>query len=276
MADSLFEKEEPVVHLERVKVVTGEENEIVVYKERVKLFRYAADSKEWKERGMGELKLLQHKDKKKIRALMRQEKTFKVVMNHVVNPDPKVVVAQNVGSDKTRVLSCLDFAEGKNELSTFCLKFQKPEEAKRFEEMYVKAKDVNGKANGERIMLPEWVDPLRKEADAASKELALWLDILSARKFKLLSDDDLKAVWDKHAIDGSSDIACSELVGLCSSLIDDILGRFEEKDAKLNETVAKQAAEPLADLVKSTLQAEATNINFDAFKQAKGVCGVLE
>lgn len=69
--------------------MTGEEAEDVFWKCRAKLYRWANGS-EWKERGLGEAKLLQHKETKKIRFLMRQEKTLKVVANHygVYNSPP--------------------------------------------------------------------------------------------------------------------------------------------------------------------------------------------
>ena len=50
---------------------------------KTKLYRYDADSSEWKERGIGQAKLLQHKENKKIRMLMRQEKTLKIRANHL-------------------------------------------------------------------------------------------------------------------------------------------------------------------------------------------------
>ena len=48
-----------------------------------KLYRYDADSGEWKERGIGQARLLQHKANHKIRMLMRQEKTLKIRANHI-------------------------------------------------------------------------------------------------------------------------------------------------------------------------------------------------
>jgi hypothetical protein len=88
----------PVVEgLEEVKVVSGEEEEDTVYKAslrfffvcslltlmarqvRARLFRYARenDPPMWKERGIGEVRFLRHKESKKIRLLMRREKTLK-------------------------------------------------------------------------------------------------------------------------------------------------------------------------------------------------------
>jgi Ran-binding protein 1 len=49
---------------------------------RAKLFRHDKDAGEWKERGTGDVKLLQRKDNKKVRVLMRRDKTLKVCANH--------------------------------------------------------------------------------------------------------------------------------------------------------------------------------------------------
>ena len=49
---------------------------------RAKLFRFFADTNEWKERGTGDLRLLEHKGSKKIRLVMRRDKTLKVCANH--------------------------------------------------------------------------------------------------------------------------------------------------------------------------------------------------
>lgn len=52
---------EPIVPLpDAIVVTTGEEEEEIVFNERAKLYRYDADLKEWKERGVGQLKVLHH------------------------------------------------------------------------------------------------------------------------------------------------------------------------------------------------------------------------
>lgn len=50
---------------------------------KCKLYRFEAAGNEWKERGLGVVKLLQHKENQKIRLLMRQEKTLKIRANHI-------------------------------------------------------------------------------------------------------------------------------------------------------------------------------------------------
>ena len=63
---------EPVIPLpDKVDVITGEEEEEVLYSHRAKLFRLVDG--EWKERGIGDVKILKHKSSNKIRLLMRRE-----------------------------------------------------------------------------------------------------------------------------------------------------------------------------------------------------------
>lgn len=74
---------EPVVHLtEKVETKTNEELEEQSFKMRAKLFRFDRDSKEWKERGTGDVRLLRHKENQKTRLVMRRDKTLKVCANH--------------------------------------------------------------------------------------------------------------------------------------------------------------------------------------------------
>lgn len=49
---------------------------------RAKLFRWAKESNEWKERGTGDVKFLKHKSTQKTRIVMRRDQTLKVCANH--------------------------------------------------------------------------------------------------------------------------------------------------------------------------------------------------
>lgn len=49
----------------QVEVKTGEEEEEVLYSHRAKLFRFA--DAEWKERGLGDVKILRHQRTRKLR-----------------------------------------------------------------------------------------------------------------------------------------------------------------------------------------------------------------
>ena len=130
---------EPVVKLpDNVVVKTGEEHEDVLYCHRAKLFRF--DSKEWKERGLGDIKLLQNKSSKKIRLLMRREKVLKICLNHIIAPDMKLeTMASNPG--KTWTWHAMDFAEDEQKHERFAIKFKSEEVASEFKAAFDAARD---------------------------------------------------------------------------------------------------------------------------------------
>ena len=114
---------EPVVHLtEKVDTTTNEEKEEQMFKMRAKLFRFDRDTKEWKERGTGDVRLLKHKENQKTRLVMRRDKTLKVCANHYVVPDMKL--SPNVGSDRSWVWNAAaDVSEGEPEAQTLAIRF---------------------------------------------------------------------------------------------------------------------------------------------------------
>ena len=61
---------------------TNEEAEEQTFKMRAKLFKFDRESREWKERGTGDVRLLKHKENNKTRLVMRRDKTLKVCANH--------------------------------------------------------------------------------------------------------------------------------------------------------------------------------------------------
>lgn len=93
-------------------------------------------NKTWNERGIGNAKFLRHREHQKIRLLMRQEKTMKVIANHVL--DPRIHLEPNVGSDKSWVWSAFDFAEGELVETVFALRFANAEVAQDFKEKFEK------------------------------------------------------------------------------------------------------------------------------------------
>lgn len=122
---------------------------------RAKLFKFDRDSREWKERGTGDVRLLKHKENGKTRLVMRRDKTLKVCANHygmfvlpfilragdgdgdgvdvgrddgrlmflgVVVPDMKL--SPNVGSDRSWVWNAAaDVSEGEPEAQTLAIRF---------------------------------------------------------------------------------------------------------------------------------------------------------
>jgi len=131
----------PLVNLKEVEVVTHEEDEETLFKMRAKLFRFDKDSKQWKERGTGDVKFLQHKKSKKIRVLMRREKTLKVCANHYILPVFKL--QENVGSDRSWVWTCPnDFADEEPKEEVFAIRFANTENAQKFKSKFEESQDL--------------------------------------------------------------------------------------------------------------------------------------
>lgn len=106
---------EPVHKLENaVETKTHEEDEAVLFKmysplyplqtlqlmyydddRRAKLFRFIGESSEWKERGTGDVRLLQHNQTNKVRLVMRRDKTLKVCANHYSKSSHSILASIN-------------------------------------------------------------------------------------------------------------------------------------------------------------------------------------
>ncbi|XP_066124655.1 E3 SUMO-protein ligase RanBP2-like isoform X1 [Saccopteryx bilineata] len=140
---------EPVVPLpDKIEVKTGEEDEEEFFCNRAKLFRFDAESKEWKERGIGNVKLLRHKTSGKIRLLMRREQVLKICANHYISPDMKLT--PNAGSDKSFVWHAFDYADESPKPEQLAVRFKTPEEAALFKGKFEEAQNII-KASGAKV-----------------------------------------------------------------------------------------------------------------------------
>jgi len=138
----------PSVTLEVSETIeTGEENEEELYSLRSKLFRFRDG--EWKERGVGFARILKRKDTGKVRFMLRQEKTLKVVANfYIIRHDLYCDLRPNAGNEKFLVWTALDHSEDEQVVERFALKFPSPELAAKFTEAFEEAKLLNEQADG--------------------------------------------------------------------------------------------------------------------------------
>jgi len=121
---------EPVIKLHAgVEVKTHEEDEEILFKMRAKLFRFDSKENQWKERGTGDVKFLRHNETKKIRLLMRRERTLKVCANHYVSPILKL--EENISSDRSWLWTTTDHAEDPPTKETFAIRFANTENAQK-------------------------------------------------------------------------------------------------------------------------------------------------
>jgi len=151
---------EPVIKLtEQVETKTHEEDEDVLFKMRAKLFRFDSGSTEWKERGTGDVRLLCHKESKKVRLVMRRDKTLKVCANHFISGDMRLQA--NIGSDRSWVWKvAADYAEQPATSETLAIRFANSDNAALFKLEFEAAQRIN-------VKLSDGLSPA--EAVAAAK-----------------------------------------------------------------------------------------------------------
>ncbi|XP_051565733.1 RANBP2-like and GRIP domain-containing protein 5/6 isoform X1 [Myxocyprinus asiaticus] len=135
---------EPVVPLpDIVEVSTGEENEQVLFGHRAKLYRYDKTLSQWKERGIGELKILQHYETKRVRLVMRRDQVLKLCANHWITSNMKLEPMK--GAEKAWIWSAVDFAEGEGKVEQLAVRFKLQETANIFKEVFEEAKYAKDK-----------------------------------------------------------------------------------------------------------------------------------
>ncbi|XP_031661549.1 E3 SUMO-protein ligase RanBP2-like [Oncorhynchus kisutch] len=132
---------EPIVPLpDKVDVKTGEEEEEEMFCNRAKLFRFDAETKEWKERGIGLVKILKHNTSGKVRLLMRREQVLKVCVNHYIMPD--MLLKTNAGSDKSWVWNAVNYADEEPRPEQLAIRFKTKVEALLFKTKFEEAQKI--------------------------------------------------------------------------------------------------------------------------------------
>lgn len=138
-----------VVKLDVVETKTGQEDEDELFTMRGKLYRFTTtmldkgtDNKTWVQRGVGDMKILKHREFGMCRLLMRQEKTMKIICNHMVKKDTELSMMPS--SDRAWIWPAADFANGESIVDElFALRVKDTESAKEFEAAYKKAQEIN-------------------------------------------------------------------------------------------------------------------------------------
>ncbi|KAJ3977513.1 ran/spi1 binding protein [Lentinula raphanica] len=172
--DARFQQEEeadvhfePVIKLtEQVDTKTHEEDEDVLFKMRAKLFRFDAPSSEWKERGTGDVRLLAHKETKKVRLVMRRDKTLKVCANHSITADMRL--QPNIGSDRSWVWKvAADYSESPPTSETLAIRFANSDNAKEFKKEFEAAQKTNTALSGGA---PAAADPSEEKKEESEEK----------------------------------------------------------------------------------------------------------
>ncbi|XP_053980788.1 E3 SUMO-protein ligase RanBP2-like [Hylaeus volcanicus] len=136
----------PIIPLpDKIEVKTGEEDEEVLYLHRAKLFRFDKETGEWKERGLGDIKLLRHNQTGKLRLIMRREQILKLCLNHFILPG----LDMTLKDEKTWMWNAADYSEGEIEHTLFACRFKNSDIARNFKNAIDEARSAKSVPAGE-------------------------------------------------------------------------------------------------------------------------------
>uniref|UniRef100_A0AAQ5YBI2 E3 SUMO-protein ligase RanBP2 n=1 Tax=Amphiprion ocellaris TaxID=80972 RepID=A0AAQ5YBI2_AMPOC len=162
---------EPIVPLpDKVDVKTGEEEEEEMFCNRAKLYRFDTETKEWKERGIGNVKILKHSTKGKVRLLMRREQVLKICANHYITAD--MLLKPNAGSDKSWVWNAIDYADEEPKPEQLAIRFKTVDEASLFKAKFEEAQKIVLKSPEEHNQQERKEESL-KESESLAAQFAL-------------------------------------------------------------------------------------------------------
>ncbi|XP_053303162.1 E3 SUMO-protein ligase RanBP2 isoform X2 [Pleuronectes platessa] len=138
---------ERIVSLPEVETRTGEEDEEILFKERAKLYRFDRDLSQWKERGVGDLKILFHPSKHFYRILMRQEQVLRVCANH--NITEAMELKPMPVSANALTWTATDYSDGHGEVEQLAAKFITAKIAESFEKTFRKCQNQIDQSGGD-------------------------------------------------------------------------------------------------------------------------------
>lgn len=144
---------EPIVSLPEVETKSGEEDEEILFKERTKLYRWDRDLNQWKERGVGDIKILFHPEKRFYRVLMRREQVLKVCANHTISLAMDLKPMNT--SAQALVWTATDHAEGEGKVEQLAAKFKTPELAESFRKTFTECQSRMGQSEASAVMSPQ-------------------------------------------------------------------------------------------------------------------------
>ena len=158
---------EPIIPLpELVEVRTGEEEEELVFKHRAKVYRYCSDSKQWKERGVGDIKILRHPITGTTRILLRRDQVLKTALNHRISKEMELKPLSN--SETAWCWYAMDFSEGHEEtgsMEQLAVRFKGKETAEEFKSKFEECQENIGQAVSSPNTLPAGGETVSEEVE---------------------------------------------------------------------------------------------------------------
>ncbi|XP_078601340.1 uncharacterized protein LOC144876218 isoform X1 [Branchiostoma floridae x Branchiostoma japonicum] len=113
----------------------NQREEGIMFQQSAKLFLWDSDCTDWKEQGVGDLKILRHNVTGKARVLMWSDGTYSVQANHYITAD-MTLVADRIGGEDALVWSGIDAADGSRKEAFFAATFSQPNAATVYKKVF--------------------------------------------------------------------------------------------------------------------------------------------
>ena len=141
----------PLVNLpDTYQVITGQESEEQLFCERAKLYRYDPNSKQWKERGIGNMTIMKNRESGKSRLVMRREQVLKLCCNHVILPTMQLNPMVG-GGNACRWFTPCDFSEEESKPEQLAIRFKRKEQADSFQEVFLRCIQEGAKGTTNKV-----------------------------------------------------------------------------------------------------------------------------
>ncbi|XP_031567711.1 E3 SUMO-protein ligase RanBP2-like [Actinia tenebrosa] len=198
----------PLVSLSEIEVVTGEENEEKLFGHRAKLYRFESSVSQWKERGVGDIKILKNKNNNKFRVVMRRDQIHKLCANHVITTDMNLV--PNAGNDRSWVWYTLaDLSEEEPTAEKLAVRFKSLDTAKEFKKVFEECQNIL-RQQKEECSVSE-VDSTSSETDKEAVKEPMQTSSTSGRQGDSVSEvdsttnaTDIQATGELHQVSKTS------------------------------------------------------------------------
>ncbi len=132
-----------IVDLPQVTIETGEKDEEEIFKARAKLYRWKEE--QWKERGVGDIRILKNKITGKHRAVLRQDQTLKIRCHFYIHGSDLCQLQKLKTAEKSLFWTCADFSEEKLAIERFCLRLKTDQEIEEFTKIWQASYEENNK-----------------------------------------------------------------------------------------------------------------------------------
>ncbi|KAF2357580.1 Ran binding domain [Trinorchestia longiramus] len=207
---------EPVIPMpDLVEVKTGEENLEVIYSHRSKTFRYDNSTKEWKERGLGDIKILYDPASQKYRLLQRREQIHKLAVHHYLMPGQKLTPLAS--SETAWCWYAQDFSEdSQGSREQLAAKFKNADVAKefktKFEECVAKVEQLSASGGSNSVTAEKLISGSTTTVQSVSSAGIGQPTVLLKKPQQYTSDTESSETGDEDEEDDEDDYVDSSIM----------------------------------------------------------------